>query len=99
MIARRNAARAAEKDRRGNEYLIKTWREQGIALGLLDPDDVTETRPTDSNSHVADHVVPGAEQTVQHIVGDHPAHSISAGAVAAMARFEGHSSAHSIKVI
>ena len=72
MIARRNAARAADKERRGEEYLqtdeIETWREQGIRLGLLEPDG---TRPTDSNSHVADSFVPTVDHDAESVLMHH----------------------------
>ena len=52
-----------------------------MRLGLLDDDFVpVAPRPTDSTSHVPDTVVPPHDQ-VLHVVGDHPMHSYSAGAL------------------
>ena len=102
MIARRNAERAAEKARRGEEYLktdeIDAWREQGVALGLLDPDYHETTRPTDATAHRDDHVVPAAVQTVHHIIGDHPEPALSAGTLHLVNMWE-HPQSHAVKVV
>ncbi len=55
----------------------ENWRKQGIALGLLDPD---LPRPTETQSHVPD-VVPTHLPEAEHVTGDHPLHSFSAGAL------------------
>ena len=77
---------------------IEAWRNEGLALGLLDGDyePITPTpdRPTQANSHIPDAVVHHDE--VAHVVGDHPMHSYSAGALAVLASWHGHSA---VKVI
>ena len=58
---------------------LAEWRRLGARLGMLSDDD---ERPTHSTSHVPD-VTPSAMEAV-HIVGDHPMHSLSAGALGAL---------------
>ena len=58
------------------------WRKQGIALGLLDPDDDAD-RPTASQSHGNDPAPPNP--VAAPFVGDHPLPHVSASAQAAIA--------------
>jgi hypothetical protein len=82
-----------------DDAAIEDWRKLGVKLGFLDDDfepitavspEPSPVRPTQTNSHVPDAVVPDEDQDVEHVVGDHAMHSYSAGALGVLSMWGGH---------